>query len=328
MQRSLPMGFNQPLLGRAHDDAFTLRANSRPLDVQALPVAGQPATFGGAVGRFDVRASLSAATARAHEPLTLTVTVKGDGDLDRVDLPGIATSSDWKAYPMSAKNEPAAPGKKLTHKTFEQVLIPTHGGALTIPAIELAVFDPISGHYTSVSTAPITVLVAGPAAPPAAASVPSASMQAPRARAAEDAPPSSLPAPPPSSLVDNPRTIALRLSPLLGLLLVAALARFGLRRDPEKALHRALRRSAKQGSASAFFEAARRLIVMHFSRRWGVAEGEITPDALRAQLGNQAEPLVQAFSTSDALRFGRRSVERVELRALCSSIEESLKHAA
>ncbi len=327
MQRSLPMGFDAPLVGRAHDEAFTLKASSRPLDVQALPIAGQPATFSGAVGRFDLHASLSAANARAHEPLTLTVTLKGDGDLDRVDLPGIASSADWKAYPMSAKNEPAAPSKKLMHKTFEQVLIPTHGGALTIPAVELPVFDPVSGHYSTVATAPIALEVEGPAAAEAEPAVPT-SAPAEIAKSAQPLPQPSLPPPPPSALLDSPRTIGLRLVPVLALLLGAGLLRLGWKRDPEKALHRALRRSAGRGSAGAFYESARRLIVVHFANRWGVTESEVTVEALRTQLGTNAEPLVDAMATSDALRFGRRNLEPMELGALCSSIEESLRKAA
>ena len=327
MQRSLPMGFDQPLVGRAHDEAFTLKANGHPLDVQALPVAGQPATFGGAVGRFALHASLSAASGRVHEPLTLTVTLKGDGDLDRVELPGLATSADWKAYPTSAKNEPAAPGKKLTHKTFEQVLIPTHGGALTIPAIELPVFDPVSGHYTSVATAPIVLDVDGPATVEAEPAV-STSAPTQMVRSAPATRQPSLPPPTASALLDSPSTIGLRLAPVLALLLGAGLLRFGWKRDPEKALHRALRRSASRGSAGAFYESARRLIVVHFANRWGVTESEVTVEALRTQLGTSAEPLVEAMSTSDALRFGRRNLEPMELGALCSSIEESLRKAA
>jgi hypothetical protein len=327
MRRSMSMGFDAPLVGRAHDEAFTLKANSHPLDVQALPVAGQPATFGGAVGRFDARASLSAATGRAHEPLTLTVTVKGDGDLDRVDLPGIATSADWKAYPMTAKNEVATPGKKLTHKTFEQVLIPTHGGALTIPAVELPVFDPVSGRYSTVATAPIALDVEGPATAEAEPAAPT-SAPAEIAKSAEPTPQPSSPPPPPSALLDSPRTIGLRLAPILALLLGAGLSRVGWKRDPEKALHRALRRNASRGSAGAFYESARRLIIVHFANRWGVTESEVTVEALRTQLGTSAEPLVDALSTSDALRFGRRNLEPTELGALCSSIEESLRKAA
>jgi hypothetical protein len=328
MQRSFPMALDEPLVGRAHDEAFTLKTNSRPLDVQALPTAGQPATFTGAVGHFELRAALSTQAAHANEPLMLNVTLVGDGDLDRVDLDGVPTSADWKTYPMSSKNEaPAIPGKKLGHRTFEQTLIPMHGGTLTIPSIHLPVFDPVSGHYNEVITVPLTVNVEGPVAAalpatPAVDATPTLNTNL------VQAPAPSLPAPPPNALLDSPRKIGLRLAPVLLVLLGAVLLRLGWKRNPEKALHRALRSSAKQGSASAFFEAARRLIVAHFAKRWGVTESEVTADALRAQLGTDAEPLVAAISTSEALRFGRRNVEPIELGALCSSIEESLRKAA
>lgn len=327
MQRSLPMGFDEPVVGRAHDEALTLKAASHPLDVQALPLAGQPSTFAGAVGRFDLHDSLSSATTHANEPVTLTVTLTGDGDLDRVDLPGVSTSEDWKAYPMNAKTEASAPGKKLGHKTFEQVLIPTHGGRLSIPSLELPVFDPVAGRYTTVTTAPLTLDVDGPPLARTAGIVPTqppATSQAVR----PDSPTNAVSIPIPSALVDSPKTIALRLVPILVLLLGAAVTRWAWKRDPEKSLHKALRRTAKQGSVSAFFDAARRLIVLHFAKRWGVAESEVTAEALRNQLGTSAEPLVNAIATSDALRFGRRNFEPIELGALCSSIEESLRNAA
>jgi hypothetical protein len=105
-------------------------------------------------------------------------------------------------------------------------------------------------------------------------------------------------------------------------------AAFLRRRDDEKSLRRALRVTAKQGSVTAFFDAARRLIVVHFARRWGVPEKEVTADALRRQLGAIADPLVEAMSTADALRFGRRGLPPTELRVVCSSIEASLRNAA
>ncbi|HEY4104146.1 MAG TPA: BatD family protein [Polyangiaceae bacterium] len=326
MQRSLPMGFGEPLLGRAHDEALTLKASAHPLDVRALPVTDQPANFSGAVGRFDLRASLSAPTARANEPITLTVSVTGDGDLDRVELQGVASSTDWKAYPMSAKSEPSA-GKKRAQKIFEQVLIPTHGGALTVPPVELPAFDPIAGRYGSIASAPIELMVEGPAALDAPPQAPLAAPSAPRESAGNSVP-RALPPPAPNALLEKPSTVALRLSPILLLLLGAALVRRGRSRDPESALRRTLRRSARTGSVSAFFEAAQRLIVVHFSKRWGVAESGVTVEALRTQLGTRAEPLVQAISTSEALRFGRRNIEPVELDSLRSSIEKSLRNAA
>jgi hypothetical protein len=321
--------FSQPFaqsLGRAHDDTMALKAASLPVEVRPLPVSGQPAGFSGAVGRFEVRASVAETKARASEPVILRVTVQGEGDLDRVDLPGEETSVDWKAYPVTSKIEAHAPGKTSGRKTFEQVLIPLHGGQLTIPAIALAAFDPVTGRYSKVETAPFTLTVGGapaqsisaePTTTPTSLSADVATVSAPPANLAEP--------PPPSSLVESPRALFLPVAPVLALILAAAVTRLWRRRDDEKALRRTLRRAAKQGTAATFFDSARHLIVAHFAKRWGVAPEEVTADSLRHKLGPMAAPLVAAISTADALRFGRGEMEPTELLPLCSLIEGRLR---
>ncbi|HEX3593496.1 MAG TPA: BatD family protein [Polyangiaceae bacterium] len=331
--RSFEQSFNRDVTqatGRVHDETTTLKATARPVDIKELPVSGQPPRFTGVVGRFELRAAMTSPDARASEPTTLSVTVRGEGDLDRVEITGLESSRDWKAYPMSVKTKAAEPGKRSAQKTFEQTLIPLHGGALTIPPLSLSEFDPVAGRYTTVSTVPLTVDVTGPAEP-VAISPPPAQVSAPPAadsRASSDSTAPRLPPPPSSALVVSTRTLAFRLAPVLLVILGGLAAAFLRRRDDEKSLRRALRVTAKQGSVTAFFDAARRLIVVHFARRWGVPEKEVTADALRRQLGAIADPLVEAMSTADALRFGRRGLPPTELRVVCSSIEASLRNAA
>lgn len=324
-QQSVTQRFAQ--LGRGHDDALTLKASSASMEVKPLPTAGQPAVFSGAVGQFAVRASVDATHVKTSDPITLHITVKGEGDLDRVELPGLATSDDWKAYPATSTIAAASPGKRERQKRFDQVLIPLHGGTLTIPPVALSTFDPVVGRYTSVETSPLELTVDGPPAPPPSAD-PAATSASPAAIPAIVAPEEAFQAPSPGSLVDSPRTLALRIAPVLAALLAAVAWRLWRRRpDEERTLRRALRRTARRGSVEAFFEAARRLIVVHFARRWGVAEGAVTPDFLRQHLGPTAQPLVAAITSADALRFGRRALEPTELWMVCSTIEESLRDA-
>ena len=306
------------------DDAVTLKASSPPIEVKALPVAGQPGTFSGAVGRFDIRASVASSHAVASEPITLRITVQGDGDLDRVNLPDIATSNDWKAYPATSKIEAPAPGKRYGRKTFEQVLIPLHGGSLTIPSVVLPVFDPASGRYTGRDLAGHN---RGRGRAPALgvqrsdAKCGGSSYRGGSSESVAEAPSAG-------SLVESPRELGLRLVPVLVVLLGAASMRLWRRgRDEEKALRRTLRRTAKGGRVVAFFDAARRLIVVHYAKRWGVAEGVVTPTYLREHLGTSAEPLLAAIASADALRFGRRNLEPTELSSVCSSIETTLRDA-
>ncbi len=331
MFRSFQQSFSHTFeasLGRAHDDAMALKAFASAIEIKPLPVAGQPATFSGAVGRFDLRASVAATQVHASEPVTLRVAVQGEGDLDRVDLPGIATSGDWKAYPTTSKIEAPEPGKRLGRKTFEQVLIPLHGGKLTIPPVALSAFDPVSGRYTAVETSPLTISIDGPQASGTADTATPNPVVQPEVAAVDPPAPDAYQAPSPSSLVESPRALGLRLGPVLAVLLAAVAMSLGRRpRNEEKSLRHTLRRAAKGGRVAAFFEAARRLIVVHFARRWGVEEGDVTADTLREHLGPTADPLVSAITSAEALRFGRRDLEPADLWMICSSIETSLRDA-
>lgn len=327
--QSFRQSFSQPFaqsLGRAHDDALALKAASLPIEVRPLPVSGQPAGFSGAVGRFVLQASIAETRARASEPVTLRVTVQGEGDLDRVDLPGLETSADWKAYPVTSQVEGHAPGKGSGRKTFDQVLIPLHGGQLTIPAVALASFDPVTGQYSRIETAPFTLAVDGAPAQSTSAEPTTTPPSSSAALATGPAPPAKVSEPPPlSSLVESPRALFLPVAPVAALIFAAAVARLWRRRDDEKALRRTLRRAARQGTVAAFFDSARHLIVVHFAKRWGVAPEDVTADSLRRKLGPMADPLVATISTADALRFGRGDLEPTELLPLCSLIEGRLR---
>jgi hypothetical protein len=324
-QRSFAQPF-EPSLGRAHDDAITLKVAPAPTEIKALPGAGQPPSFSGAVGRFDIRASVAATQVRTSEPVTLRVTVEGQGDLGRVDLPGIETSEDWKAYPTTSKVE-AQRGGRLGRKMFEQVLIPLHGGKLTIPSVALSVFDPIAARYTTLQTAPLSIAVEGALAPALSVASPTPTASPSPVAATDLATPVAAEPPSPRSLVESPTTLGWLLTPALAAPLAALGIGLWRRRDEEKALRQTLRRAAAQGKVGTFFDAARRLIAVHFAKRWGIPEAEVNGESLRKHLGPTADPLVAALSAADALRFGRRTLQPTDLDNVFMSIEASLRSA-
>jgi len=95
--------FPAPYLGYAHAtrfrlDAFgervaqdrrdeTLTGSQLTLTVLPLPEAGRPDDFGGAVGRFTVRAEASPDELHVGESLKLLLHVEGEGDLEHFDAP-------------------------------------------------------------------------------------------------------------------------------------------------------------------------------------------------------------------------------------------------
>ena len=313
--------FMEQSSGRVRDESVALRASAQAIEALALPVAGQPATFTGAVGRFAVRASVYSAHVHVSEPVTLTIAVSGEGDFDRVDVSGVATSSDWKAYPPSVTTEAASPGKRARRKVFQQVLVPLRGGDLTVPSVSLVAFDPVSGRYVTRETSPLALSVEGTAV---SADVAQVSASAPSAPApAIDAPvldagPLVIPA------VVRPTTVALRIAPALLLVLAAALFAGLRRRRTERALRRTMRRAATRRDVVPFYRAAHALIETRLSTRWRLPADAVSIDVIRQRLGREGDPLAEALVADEALRFGRASLENPDLVPLCSSIERAL----
>jgi hypothetical protein len=311
--------------GRLHEEVVSLRATAGPIAVLDLPTANQPASFTGAIGKFNLKASLSSTHAQVSEPVTLRLVVDGDGDLDRVDLTGVATSSDWKAYPPKSILVAAAEGQRA-RKVFEQVLVPLHGGDLSVPPVSLAAFDPDTAGYVTRETQPFAVAVEGSAAaadpPLQSAPMPVASTTATPAPAPSDTGPFEIPR------VVAPRKLAMWLSPLAPLVALAAFSSHRRRKRGERVLRRTMRKAAARGDVVPFYQAAHALIEMHLASRWGVAPESVGAMSIRDRLGAVGEPLVEALAADEALRFGRGTLDNPDLSPLCSSIERCLGGAS
>ncbi len=313
--------FFEQSMGQVREESVALHASTHAIEVAELPTDGQPATFSGAVGRFDVKASLSSAQAHVSQPITLRIVVSGTGDLDRVDLPGVPTSDVWKTYPPKATVDPAVPGKKLGRKIFEQVLVPMRGGEQQVPPVALSFFDPAASRYVTRASAPLTLAidgVASPAAPTSSAGPPEPTL----AQAQASTPSAEVPL---AKVVNaSVSKIALRTSPVLLLILAAGVVALLRRRRADRALRRSMRRAATRGEAEPFYRAAHALIERRLSARWGVPPEAVSTQAIRTRLGDYGEPLAEALSADEAMRFGRARMEAPELVSLCSSIERSL----
>jgi len=321
MRRQMEQMVEQPR-GRVVEQTIALKASARTLDVLDLPAAGQPVTFSGAVGRFDLKASLSSAHVHVSDPVTLRVVVEGTGDLDRVDLPGVSSSDTWKAYPPKATREPAS-GRRPERKVFEQVLVPLRGGDVTVPAVSLTAFDPTSGHYVTRDTSPLQVSVEG--------TTPAHEPLETNAAAADAAPPP--PAPPSVAIraalpTVSPWMVGIRVLPVLLLVFAAAVVRALGKRRKERTLRRTMTRAASQGSAGPFFDSAHRLIEMRLAERWALSPEEITANSIRERLGSKGDPLVEVIAADEALRFARGGMEGADLQSLCSSVQQSLRGAS
>ena len=76
--------------GRAlRTEKFVSSSAPLTLDIRPVPSAGQPASFSGAIGRFQVEVDANPKSLRVGDPLSVTLTVRGEGLLETVHPPAL-----------------------------------------------------------------------------------------------------------------------------------------------------------------------------------------------------------------------------------------------
>ncbi len=141
--------FSDPFFGRRYENVRH-KATSRPLDitVKALPTAGKPAAFNGAVGEFELETSITNEETAVNEAVTLRITVSGTGNLNLLPQPEIDFPKAFEVYdPRLIEDVKVSAGKIGGKRTYEYLLIPRSPGEYKIAPVEFAWFDPVSGQY-------------------------------------------------------------------------------------------------------------------------------------------------------------------------------------
>jgi BatD DUF11 like domain len=177
--------FNDPFFAPSVAKEVKFKSEPVTLEVKALP-PGAPPDFGGAVGNFTLAADVKPKSVQAGDPFTITATITGRGNFDRVTAPAFEDDRGWHKYPPSSDFKQDDDVGISGTKTFETVLS-TNEGKDKIPAQVFSYFDPAKEQYVTLRSDPIPVRVEGGAAPsptvapvkpPQPATVPA---QAPRA---------------------------------------------------------------------------------------------------------------------------------------------------
>ena len=152
----VPAVVNNPFWGnmtttRARD--FRLTSNELSLKVKPLPNVnnnGKTET----VGHFDISASLNKTEVHANEPVTLTITVSGNGNLHHIESEdfNIDFPSDCDiTYPKVSQNISAKGNLVSGSKTFRFTLIPRSEGEYFIPGANFTYYDDEIQSYKTIS---------------------------------------------------------------------------------------------------------------------------------------------------------------------------------
>ena len=117
------------------------RVVTQPVTLHVSPLpAGAPASFGGGVGKFDMRAELTRDSLKTHDAASLKVTVSGTGNLALLSAPKINFPPDFEVYDTKSSDS----GRS---RVFEYPFIPRSHGDFEIGPVEYSYYDIAAGRY-------------------------------------------------------------------------------------------------------------------------------------------------------------------------------------
>jgi hypothetical protein len=137
-----------------------IRTPKLTIDVSPLP-SGKPASYGGAVGDFNISSSISTTELKENEAVTLKLVISGTGNMKLIKTPEVNFPADFEVYDPKVDNKFTLKAGGLSgNKVIEYLAIPRYGGNYTIPAVEFTYFDIKSGAYKTLKTPEYTLNVA------------------------------------------------------------------------------------------------------------------------------------------------------------------------
>ena len=141
-------------------------AGAKTIGVKALPEAGKPADFSGAVGKFDFKVTPSKTNLKNGESLDLVVSVTGSGNMKLFNLPKPVVPNSLEMYdPVHEEKVNTTLGGMSGKISDNYTMIPQFKGKYPIKPMQFSYFDLGSGRYKTISSAEILINVLdGPSA--------------------------------------------------------------------------------------------------------------------------------------------------------------------
>ncbi len=142
---------------RFYDREIVATAEPVVIEVKSLPPP--PQSFTGAVGKFQVDTNWDKQETVPGVPVTLTITVTGDGNPNAVGQPRLPavenltiSQPDVKVVALSQFDKPEF------QKTFRYSITPIAAGHISVPSFEFSFFDPEKEQYVSQQLGPFLVV--------------------------------------------------------------------------------------------------------------------------------------------------------------------------
>ena len=166
--------FNDPFGGLGEQREVKFSSETTTLEVKPLP-PNAPASFAGAVGNFSLTTAVKPKNAQVGDPLTVTATISGRGNFDRVNAPSLEDDRGWHTYPPGSNFKGDDEIGISGTKTFEMVLTPNEPKK-AVPPLVFSFFNPLKEQYVTLKGDKLPVVVEGGTGPTATPAIASAGM--------------------------------------------------------------------------------------------------------------------------------------------------------
>ncbi len=154
--------WRRDFFGRRATEMRKWRARDRTqrLEVRELPERGMPQSFAGAVGRgFSLEVTADRSVVQVGEPITLSLRLRGDGNLETAALPRLDAEGLLPARLFRVPDHALTGRIEEDVKEFSAVVRVLDESVREIPELEYAWFDPEDGRYHTARSRPIALSV-------------------------------------------------------------------------------------------------------------------------------------------------------------------------
>ncbi|WPR72391.1 BatD family protein [Flavobacterium sp. NG2] len=142
------------------ESSKSVSAGSKTINVKALPEAGKPADFTGAVGRFDFKVTPSKTSLKNGESLDLVVSAVGKGNLKLFTLPKPVVPNALEMYDAVHTEKVETPLSGMTGSISDSyTIVPQYKGTYPIKPLQFSYFDLDSNSYKTISSPEIMINV-------------------------------------------------------------------------------------------------------------------------------------------------------------------------
>ena len=150
--------FFDDFFGRYENQPIMLESPGISMRIHALPETGKPDQFSGAIGNFSMDIEAQPTKISEGDPITLTMTISGEGNFNNVSAPLLTESDGLKIYSPTASSPPGDTVEEEV-KTFEQAVIITDPYRDHLPPLAFTYFDPEKKQYETLLSDPIAVSI-------------------------------------------------------------------------------------------------------------------------------------------------------------------------